>query len=158
HVHFSGFVELDLLSFAGTSLSKRVDAEVEGDAVEPGVEAGVALEVIQVFVDFCKGLLADVHGFLSVLHHPQSERVHPALVALHEQPECALITAAYPPDESEIVCSQGVRSTLPVIEAQSSTERATCFELAKARAPKYRAYGFRLWLGGSDLEESHEKS
>src|SRR5579875_3227466 len=64
-----------------------VDAQVEGDAVDPGVEAGVALEPIQALKRPGERLLHHVERVLAIPEHPQGQRRHLALVALDESPK-----------------------------------------------------------------------
>src|SRR4029453_8014039 len=84
-------------AFAGAGLQVRlrelrfaalvVYAKVHGDAVGPGVEAGVALEAIQALIGFGEGVLHDVERVLAISQHPECQSGDPALVALGQLPE-----------------------------------------------------------------------
>src|SRR5262249_27244571 len=67
--------------------ASMIDTEVHGDAVRPGVEAGVTLEAVQALVCLGEGLLRDVERIISVSKHAERERGDLALVALDQLPE-----------------------------------------------------------------------
>src|SRR5207244_9565751 len=71
-----------------------IDADVERDAVEPRIEAGVALEPIEVLVGLREGLLHDVDAVFPASEHTHRERCHPALIALDQLAERVPITLA----------------------------------------------------------------
>ena len=86
---------------------QRVLGGVDGDAVQPSVEAGISLEMVEVLVDLDEGFLSDVQGFLFVAEHAERDRIDPPLVALDQQLEGALVSAADAFDEGQIIGGQG---------------------------------------------------
>src|SRR5207249_4946622 len=88
-----------------------VDAEVEGNAVEPGIEAGVALEAVEVLVSPREGLLHDIEGVFPVPEHAYRERGHPALVPLDQLAERVPITLTGAQDELPIARRHGPQTS-----------------------------------------------
>ncbi len=102
-----GLVKFHLLPpTPGCTPSQQIDAEVSRDPEQPGLEAGLTLEVIQMLVDLGKCLLGNLHRFLLVPDHSERERVEFLLVALHQNPKGSLIAAADALDQGEVVGSQ----------------------------------------------------
>src|SRR5229473_3080029 len=90
-----GLVKFKLLTpTPGCTPSQQIDAEVSRDPEQPGLEAGLTLEVSQMLVDLGKCLLGNLHRFLLVPDHSERERVEFLLVALHQNPKGSLIAAA----------------------------------------------------------------
>src|SRR5229473_1765509 len=86
-----GLVKFHLLPpTPGCTPSQQIDAEVSRDPEQPGLEAGLTLEVIQMLVE----------------DHSERERVEFLLVALHQNPKGSLIAAADALDQGEVVGSQ----------------------------------------------------
>ncbi|EAU64191.1 hypothetical protein STIAU_8741 [Stigmatella aurantiaca DW4/3-1] len=107
HVHHLGLVELHRLAPRTGALADEIDADVDGDAVEPRVEGRVPLEVVQVLVNLDERLLRDVHRLLLVLEHAERDGIHLALVALDEEFESALVAVTNALDEGKVVGGQG---------------------------------------------------
>src|SRR5690554_146250 len=76
-----------------------VDAGVLGDAVDPGVERGVALEPVQISVDPDEGLLDEVHRVFPVAHDAVADVEHATLIALDELLKGATVTITCQGDE-----------------------------------------------------------
>jgi len=62
-------------------------AEVEGDAPEPGGEAGAVFELVAVEVDAGEGFLGEVVAGVGVTGHAEAEAADGFLPALHEAGE-----------------------------------------------------------------------
>ncbi len=77
-----GVVEVGL-SASGVG-AFAIDAEVDGDAVEPGRKGRVALEVDELAVGLDEGVLYDVHGFVAVAQHAEGDGEEAPLVRDHE--------------------------------------------------------------------------
>ncbi len=96
-------VELHHVPAPASSAADGVDADVGADSVNPSVEAGVALEVLEAPVGLGEALLRGVFGVLGILQHPICQRVYLSLVALNEQPKGLPVAAAGALYESEVV-------------------------------------------------------
>lgn len=73
------------------SALEKVDRFVDRDAVNPGEEARVALEVAQGFVRLDESFLRQVIGVLVIGRHVINRRIDALLVALNECIECGVI-------------------------------------------------------------------
>lgn len=95
------FVELDRLLSIGAP--QVIDAEVRDNAVEPGVKTRLALEVVDIAVNFDKGFLNNVERIFLV---PQESVRHSkdfALIALIEQSESSPISGLGGCDQFSVI-------------------------------------------------------
>jgi hypothetical protein len=76
-----------------------VDAEVHADAIDPGVEARVALELVEALVGLGEGVLHDVQSVLAIAEHADGERGDLSLITFDQHPEGLPITPAGALDE-----------------------------------------------------------
>jgi hypothetical protein len=83
---------VELEGAAGVPSAQGVDGEVDHDAVEPGAEAGLTLEGVEVAVDAHEGVLGDLLGVFGVAHDAVGHGVGAALVARHELAKRAGVT------------------------------------------------------------------
>jgi hypothetical protein len=69
------------------------DTLVDGDAVQPGAEAGAELEVFQRAEGADKNFLGDVGGLVVIAQHAQGNAIDPLLVSDHQFVESPLLAS-----------------------------------------------------------------
>src|SRR5216684_4216288 len=78
-------IQLGWLVFgARLAAAQVIQADVGDDAVEPGIEAALEAETVEIAVDLEEGLLVDVPGVLGALHQVQRQAQDVPVEAAHQ--------------------------------------------------------------------------
>ena len=86
-VGFGGGVDADLLAFVAGPPAALVGGLVQGDAVEPGAQAGVAVELADAAEDLDEDFLGDVGGVGGVVEAAADEGVEGLVILGDEHAE-----------------------------------------------------------------------
>ena len=86
------FIDRDgFVGFAAAQLHERL---IDGDTHDPGVELGIALELVEVLIGLHEGLLEHVFGILAILRDVLGQPEDLALIAPHQFAKCTGIARA----------------------------------------------------------------
>lgn len=87
--------------------AKKVDAEVDEDSVNPGVETGLPLEFREVTIALEEGFLDEVEGIFHLMDHAIGYRKELFLVARDELLVRSLVTGQAVVNQCIIILDQG---------------------------------------------------
>src|SRR5205085_1722549 len=83
-----------------------VDADVDGDPIDPRVEARSALKAREILVSANERLLHDIHGIVAISGQTHRDRQYLPVIAVEELTESPRISCLTPPNELVVVVSQ----------------------------------------------------
>ena len=89
-VHRELLLNGDLLALVTTPPAALIGGFMQGDAVDPGAQARVAVEVGDAAVDLDEDVLSDVCGFAGIGDGARDERIERSVVLGDERGECLL--------------------------------------------------------------------
>ena len=74
------------------SLPEMHQDDIDGEPMEPGREAGLSAEGVDLAEQLQEGILGQVFGFGGIAHHAQTERIYAAAVQFIEAFERGCVT------------------------------------------------------------------
>jgi len=81
-----------------------VQANIGNDAVQPGIEAALKPEPVQIFVDPHETFLVDVTGVFGTMNQIEGQAQNLAVIAVHQLLECQTVARLRTPYESLLFC------------------------------------------------------